>query len=300
MLTRPWPLVFLAAFQAFSPILNIFLNAHVLNVTPSYYVSSLWKYSSWFELTEFYVFPAIIGYAIFSFRLWSYPVFISLHGWLSWKNYMIFQKYPDTYSLPLFLGVTILDIALVSYFLIPAVRNAYFDPRLRWWETQTRFKVDLLGDVLNPEKKAQCHITDLSEGGVFMESDQAYELNEKVCLYFSLLDLDLTINGKIVHCRKSNGKFGYGVQFSENTRETKKDVARLSRALELVGAKPRIATPEWKVDLVNWVTSVLTTGKGLVPQPHVAGSHGLHKPKQVVNLEEYNNHKNKKSSKKAA
>jgi hypothetical protein len=217
MKRRPWPIVLLAMMQLFSPSLSVAVSAIKLHTAPQHLLWMLLKYGSAWQLFDLFGTGLIAAFAIFSMKRWSYPVFLAIFGWDVFSNISVWHQFPQVYSVTTVIFVNAANILLVSYFLIPAVRAAYFNPKLRWWESKPRFSVAIVGKLKSnptdaPGSRFQdIQITDISEGGAYIIARQALELGQKVSLTFNLHELKFAPTGKIVH--RGRDDRGYGVQF---------------------------------------------------------------------------------------
>jgi hypothetical protein len=106
----------------------------------------------------------------------------------------------------------------------------YFNPRLRWWETEARYKISLgveLGSGIT------ANIIDISRSGLFispaihLQVGSVYEMRIK-CMHHSV-----DLKGKVM--RKASPQethIGYGVMFVKMSDAEKRGIESLIRALE--------------------------------------------------------------------
>jgi hypothetical protein len=261
MKTRPWPLVILAALHVAGPLINILFSAHLLGIGVSTYTTALWRQSSWLELLGFYLLIPAAGVAIYMVKEWSYPIFLGVMSWVLYSNYITWKEYPGTFSGPMMFVTFVVNFALVSYFLIPQVRAAYFNRLLRWWESAPRFTINVPGTLVAGRSKKKVQVTNLSEGGAFIASASRLERDSIFDLHFTFFGAKYDFSGKIVHGR--DGK--YGMQFI-HTSQSALRIQRLVGAMSLLGVDcpSRVRNPD--EELVGWAKRLLTTGKGWAPE----------------------------------
>ena len=263
MLARPWPIVILAVLHLLGPVGNLFLSAWVQKQTINDYFYSLIHTSSTWGLIDFFVLLPLAGIALYLCKKWSYPVFLVIAGTTVYSNFTTYQQYSDMFTLNMFLITFILDAVFVGYFLIPAVRAPYIDPRLRWWESKPRYLIRFRTILTNSQKKSNGVMMDISQGGAFVKTSSPLNTQEPVRLSFSVLGKEFNVKGQIVYQRQ--GKVpGYGVQFL-HTAQSKRSIKRLTRGLKNMGIPTRTQF-DWKSDLITWVADFVTTGKGLIPK----------------------------------
>ena len=126
----------------------------------------------------------------------------------------------------------------IYFILIPNVRAAYLDPRLRWWETKPRYRLNEKIEITalelehSPEDSV---INNFSEGGVFLSTKADIPLGLVANLNFSILETPFQLKGKIVHQVASIN--AYGIQFCDLTKTEKKALKNI--CLELRANKCR-------------------------------------------------------------
>jgi hypothetical protein len=270
MRRRPWPIVILAIMQILSPALSIVLSAWKLHMAPQQLLWQLLKHGSTLQLFDLFGTGVIAAFAIFSVKRWSYPVFLAIFSWDVVNNFIVGTQYSQVYSTLTVVLVNAVNIVLVSYFLLPAVRAAYFNPRLRWWESKPRFRIDIPGALKfetesEPGSRFQSvHVTDISEGGVFILAESKLMLGQKVSLTFALHHVKVAPIGKVVH-QGRGGALGYGIQFTEMEVVEHRALKRAIQGLRMLGYEERTPAEPWLQDLRKWLSNLLRTGKGLVP-----------------------------------
>ncbi|HAR41836.1 MAG TPA: hypothetical protein DCS07_04280 [Bdellovibrionales bacterium] len=260
MRNRPWPLVLLAFMQFMTPVVNILLNSWTLRVKPDV-ILSWWLQRPALELFESFALMPLAGIAIYLMKRWSYLVFFVALFW----NLLSNLKYID-YALnnvPLMISAfyALLNIVLVAYFLLPAVRRTYFDRSIRWWESQPRFEVATPMTLRKGPVVLDGSILNLSQGGAFVKTTVPVALNTGHILEFHILSRTFKVHCKVLHSRD-----GYaGIQF-EHTRKSGKLFADLVKGLELIGFTERNSRTGTLSAFFQGLRIFLKTGKGLIPE----------------------------------
>ena len=260
MRNRPWPLILLAFIQFVTPVLNVFLNSWALKVHPSLIVT-WWLERPAVEIFESFALMPIAGIAIYRMKRWSYVVFFVALFWnlLSNLKYLdfAFSNLPTLFSLL----YALVNILLVSYFLLPTVRRTYFDRSIRWWESKPRFDVATPLQLTKDGHSVEGSILNLSEGGMLIKSSATLERNASYELEFQILSKVFRVKGQIVHLQDSLA----GVQFL-HTAESDREFRKLVRGLDLIGFSKRNAPLGLLKDLAEGMRVFFKTGKGLVPE----------------------------------
>lgn len=248
--------------------MSLTVSAVSQNIPLHKFVSLVFQGGSPLLLAKLFALPLIAGYSVFACKKWSYPVFLGVMGYTMIDNILTWRAFPQSFSLITLLGVDVLNLATVSYFLIPAVRTTYFNPRIRWWESKPRYQVNFWGRMDRLGKTASCRISDLSEGGVFLEiANQApVQIDEPVLLQFSFFNLDVSAQGRVLHKSVRGNVQGLGIMFEGLSPAEFKALRSLTAALDLLAFDQRQEATDWKTDFKNWARGVFTSGEGLVPQ----------------------------------
>jgi len=109
-------------------------------------------------------------------------------------------------------------------------------------------------------------MVDIALGGIFVLSEQPFEVAQPVLARFFLGAEEILIEAKVVHHRQLQSR-GYGLQFIENQKMKDKIRAGIF-VLRKQGIKP-LYPRNGKIDLkegMSWLTRLVKTGKGLVPE----------------------------------
>jgi hypothetical protein len=284
--SRPWPIVILAFLHILvKPIVSIFTNARLIDVGPIAYLGSLFESGDWLGLFYVLGLPIIMGCSIYAMKKWSYIVFVVCSCGILFQNmFAILEITLDpVWMILLSLG----NIGLVGYFLIPAVRAPYLDAKLRWWEGTRRYFVHLNGRIESPldalaspdskgegaKESISCQVLDISLGGVFASIAPGTLLTEGqlIQVHFSPNNRDwVSFRSKVVFSRplssEVQGAQGYGFQFINTTAATQAVIREVIRNLMLAGCPSRDpGLTAWQ-DFRAWGETLLSTGKGLLPQ----------------------------------
>lgn len=264
MRIRPWPLVILALLHIIAPVGNLSVSCFLSKTNPVDYVRSF--NSVWDAAAFFLIFPAA-GVAIYFMKKWSYPVFLLSLSWSFFLNYDTWVHYPQLFPLPLLILIYLVNIGVVGYFLIPAVREVYFNPRLRWWESKPRYRLGVNSHIYRADgSRFDCEVGNISEGGVFLATSQgALQADEDIRLEFGFHKLEFNLPAKVMHIGTVDGRMGCGVQFAALNPQQKRLVRNVVRALDLLGAERRPAREKKWLSFKEWFRELLQTGKGWIP-----------------------------------
>lgn len=262
---KPWPIVILALLHLLEPLPKIVLYAYRTDTDIFVFTQKFFEHENFVYALEFFLLFPIAGFAIWMVKRWSLPVFILIEGYVLFTQIRGHQEIPDVVSLPLISLFIVLNISVVTYFLIPAVRVAYMDPKLRWWESKTRYKVDMNAKFEDESGIHDIKLSDIAEGGAYVLSDMNTDLKRHGYISFTHLNFSLKIEGEIVYFGKP-GVSEFGFKFNNLDPKTNKDIKKLMRAIKKQGAESTRPTDIWYKDFKKWTAELFTTGKGLIPE----------------------------------
>jgi hypothetical protein len=90
---------------------------------------------------------------------------------------------------------------------------------LRWWETKPRFKAEFETDFTWVDQKAKGEIKNLSEGGLFIETDLKMNTLGRIDIDFKYKEQTYALKGEIVYSKPSGGRFGYGISLVDSNSQ---------------------------------------------------------------------------------
>jgi hypothetical protein len=254
MKQRPWPIILLSLFHVIAPIGNIVMNAFISGVDLRFFIRVLLAPENLTTLLVFTLVPLIGAVLIYICKRWSYYLYIalmmipfgySLHSYFSSATIMM------TVALVFFY---IVNMLVVGYFLLPAVRRLYFDPRLRWWETKPRYQADFQCHVDFQGQQHWVEIKNISEGGAFLEAPSDFAEGSELKLFFKDSQGVLQLNGFIVYKRRQ-APMGYGFKFDKASSRQPR-LKELIQKLRNDGALIQGRVPGPEDTFVGWIRSL--------------------------------------------
>ena len=251
---RPWSLVFLALFNLIVPIVHltlVYLKMREKEMSAGALLQLFTSFENMGWLLHLTIPSLVAAGAIYAMKKWSYPIFMLSMAWIVGFNISNFDEFAS-WAVFEFLLVNVLNIGLVSFFLIPAVREVYFNPRLRWWESATRYKIQIPITV----EGYRGMITDISKGGLFLTFEsgtQEQVLTPDSIIHFSMNRPDLVIDDKARVAYKIPGKEGYGLEFKFQKRLSQESLKHLLSRLKQQDVPTRGPQTTWQEDLKQWL-----------------------------------------------
>ncbi len=259
MRVKPWPILIIAFIHIFAPLFNILWSASMNGVSVSDYIEYISYNQHLLENVFWYIIPMIAGFSILRFRRWSYTLIVSFTLLSSALLAYEFWTSPQ-YPLPLFALFELTNLAVFTYFLLPAVRNVYLNKNLRWWEQQPRYLIDHQVELKYKDKSYSGIMRNISEGGCLMETAAPVERQDSLLLVFDIFQKKIQTESQVVF----KGREGVGVFFT-TVYPSQNDLNKLIQEMANQGFPLRTPRPKWNESLREWILSLLK-GKGFVPQ----------------------------------
>lgn len=265
MKRKPWPLIVLTLLHLFAPVGNIVANAIFANVSIAVYTRALFHPDELLRTFIFLCIPIVGGILIYVCKKWSYYLYLVLMTFPFCYSYMSWQAQPTVELGVYLIAFYLINLIVVGYFILPQVRQVYFDSRLRWWETQPRFKAEFETDFTWVDQKAKGEIKNLSEGGLFIETDLKMPAQSRIDIDFKYKEKRYALKGEVIYSRSSGTRVGYGVSLV-NTDSSQDAVKELIKLLGEQGALITSRSPTEEDTFTYWIKRLMTQKKGWVPE----------------------------------
>lgn len=264
---RPLPLIILGLLHVLEPLGKYFYYKTFLADLSSGFMQNIFNLSFFEAFSWFALFP-IAGLAILAVKNWSLPVFLAIEAYVVVSNMPLFTvmfKRGFYLELFIFISFTILNVLVVTFLLVPAIRIYYTDPKLRWWEAFPRYSIDLKAIL---EGLGETIIHDISKSGIFVDAQEGIKEGDLIPIKFSYHDQEYNLEGKVVAFFKKGEIDGMGIQFYELDRKSKRKLRQLITIWEKEDVPRRPAKRHYISEAKQWFKRLLTTGKGLIPENH--------------------------------
>ena len=237
MKKRPLSIVIIAVIYFFEPAGNLIQAAYV-NGLPLLGDNSIISHLIWSDWVILSVFP-VVAVGVYRVRKWGWYLFLGFSGSLIFYNLYVYFYLNPNYKLQTVILFILIVTGTSAVFLRKHVYAPYFNPRLRWWEIASRYRVTLPTKIFTDDGAVDCQLVDISSTGCFI--DFAGNLNEgdEVWLLIQPVNNEINCLGKVVRKSKQPNLPGYGIYFHAMSRETRQKLKHLIRTLKTLGGKDR-------------------------------------------------------------
>ncbi len=214
-------------------------------------------------LLSYTLLPILAGIFIFICKRWSYWAYLGCLFLIFLSNLYGFSTNANKANLIFLIVLLVIDLLAVAYFVVPAVRNVYLDPRLRWWEAAPRFTFEHAVEINGSNESGQ--IRNISEGGLFAMSMINLKEGDTAKLVWNFNSTVYEVTGKIVYKTARSRSEGFGIQFA-HTPESQKQIKMLCSMLREQGQLVPDRLPGPEDSFGHWLKNLLTKHEGLFPK----------------------------------
>lgn len=206
-------------------------------------------------LSPFYWFVAALalltGYGLWEVKRWSWNSLLLTNMFAIYQYALFVHDFSESYHKTL---VFFLSAFVLMAFCLPVAREIrvpYFFPRLRWWESNPRYKLSVPTKLhAEPHGKAlRGELQDIGKVGAFVRTQEELPTGAAVTLQFELFGEKYDLRGQVVWAALSTVTHprGVGVKFerpAKPVRRSLKEVQRRLRSLAKLYRRYRVLLPE--------------------------------------------------------
>jgi hypothetical protein len=206
----------------------------LFNITPERASRIFFSFSYWLlSITGI-----CVGYGFREMTRWAWSVFLVNALFVAYANALIAMRYSEATSPLLAFLVSIMLLIGLIVRLGNEIRVPYFLPRIRWWETNPRYKLVVPVKVERSHSGFEGEILDISMGGCFIKTRTDANQNERILSRFELFGEFLEIGGTIVWRSQSSVTHpkGVGVKFDVLDKTQRKVMKAATQHLKKISA----------------------------------------------------------------
>lgn len=183
------------------------------------------------------VLAVFTGAGLWDFKRWSWYTFFITCVLSVYVNVRVAISLGESSNRTLALVAALVLVLAILYRVAHEVRVPYFFPKIRWWESNPRYKLSVpvklrrfTGDVVDGE------IQDISIGGCFVKLRTEMQKNETLHLDFSALETPISCDGVVVWKTQSTVTHpkGVGVKFKGVSTSNRRLLKLVTRRLKKI------------------------------------------------------------------
>jgi hypothetical protein len=201
--------------------------------------------------------PFLLGACFFLARRIGYFFIIVCSIYLFARNVYVFASTDGAFPAHLLVFLNLLLIASIAYLSRKNTRNLYFDPKLRWWETDPRYRVDYPGTITRlGGAPTPMRIRNIAIGGAAIESeDPAFLPHERALITFEANGETYRLTSGVVWEEDpAQGRRMIGLQWTQDAQVSDPPrIKELIRRLKASRTPTTSQAPNWWQDLRAWI-----------------------------------------------
>ncbi len=234
MKTKPIFIKILCIFFLIEPLVKILYFKIATGFSFTLILSNILSRQGFMEIFSFWLAFPLAGLCLLKLRNWTYFLFMYL---LIYNSYVIMTyerfTWPYNSDAPFFYNyiLTFAALFVVALFILPVIREPFFNDKIRWWESRKRFKLGIEGHLFDGEKNIPVKIVNISYSGVLLQTDFDLEDHDSIILTWSDRHFDFSMPLTIVR-RHTHGPDKYGARFSGHNFQDKLELYRYILDLE--------------------------------------------------------------------
>ncbi len=179
----------------------------------------------------------IAGYGLWEMKRWAWHFFFLANVFIVYLNAIVVQDYSESHHRLLAFLSSLCVVGGVLYRVAREVRVPYFFPKIRWWESNPRYRLAVPALLLRKDgTPLDGQILDLSMTGCFVKLRHEVSADELVQVKFNVFKQDLDVQGVIVWRSKSTVTHpkGVGIKFGTLERPQKRALRLITRRLKQI------------------------------------------------------------------
>jgi uncharacterized membrane protein (DUF2068 family) len=178
-----------------------------------------------------------VGYGFWEMKHWSWYLFVVANGWMAYENMSISSQYGTSQHQWMALSISLVMLFLLTMRVAREIRVPYFFPRIRWWESNPRYRLSVPVTLTRPNGgKIQAEILDLSLGGCFIKLRAGIVQDESVEISFFAFGMPIRCVGTAVWRTQSTVTHpkGVGIKFGEMSRAERRTLRSINARLKKI------------------------------------------------------------------
>jgi hypothetical protein len=177
------------------------------------------------------------GYGLWEMKRWAWYFFIISQVLVGYENAVFVLNYSASYHKILAYLISVVVQILVVYRVSKEVRVPYLFPRIRWWESNPRYRLSVSVNVLRKSGESLTgEILDISVAGCFIKLRPDLRLNESVTVQYRVFGYEMNCDGNVVWQAQSTVTHpkGIGVKFGLLQKSQKRALRHIRKRLKKI------------------------------------------------------------------
>lgn len=210
----------------------------------------------------------VAGYGLWEMRFWAWYFFVASNLLITYTNAVWAADFGEAHHKAIAYVVFTLALVLLMFRVAREIRVPYFLPKIRWWESNPRYRLSVPVRMLRPQVPDETasfdgEILDLSMGGCFIKCRYDFVQDEPVRVTFLIFGQPIECSGSIVWRTRSTVTHpqGIGIKFSTMPRPERRILRAATARLKKISTLYRSSRYLMSQEDFSRRMEELTTGK---------------------------------------
>jgi hypothetical protein len=231
MVKRPFTIILISLIYLFSPVFVI-LQAAVVNRVPVVGYHSVFSLLLVSDIVVLCLY-LVCAVSVFLVKKWGWYAFICSSVYLITYNFISLAINPHN-SFLLMIGYDLILTMIAFVFFRKNLIAPFFNPKLRWWETEPRYMIGIFLEIKIAGKIVRAEIADLSESGCFIIHTEGPEVGKSYNGVVSCMGVLVSVVAWVVRKSKhGDAEHGYGIAFTAMDKMGKHGLDRIIAKLRM-------------------------------------------------------------------
>lgn len=217
MKNKPFVFIVLSFLCLIEPAIKVLYFKAITHFDFVVIFANLKARNSFVEVFDFWLAFPIAGILIMKLRRWTYFAFMTVLAYIIY-NISTYEKYTWPYNSdsPFMYNyvVALMSVAVFVSFLFPQLRRPFFDRRIRWWEPQIRYNVQISCKLHSAFLTYSSEILNISKTGAFLKDSVYLKEGERLMMEFNFLGQTIEVPVEVIRQHSDSNLRGYGVKFA--------------------------------------------------------------------------------------
>ncbi len=179
------------------------------------------------------------GYGLWEMRRWSWYLFLMTQFLILYESTSLILYFSESHHKLLVYLISIFTIGLLTYRVSKDIRVPYFFPKIRWWESNPRYRFSIPVTLTRKSGEIQvAEILDLSMTGCFVKLRNDLIQDENLSLKFRAFGYEIQSHGTAVWLAQTavTHPKGIGIKFGLISKSQKRLLRALCRKLRKISS----------------------------------------------------------------
>lgn len=180
----------------------------------------------------------LVGVGLWEMKRWTWHLLVVVNAWILYQSATYWTDYGQSFHGFLAFGTWLIFMGFITYRVGKEIRVPYFFPKIRWWESNPRYKLSVPVEIHESSSDFSAIIMDLSPAGCFIKTQIDLPENGRVNIKFFIFNINFECEGVVVWKPLGSVTYpkGIGLKFANLKRTQKRELRLVTQRLRKISA----------------------------------------------------------------